>query len=247
MPLVDPIRRTIALKFVYYGPTGVGKTASLKLLEQRLQRGPHSGSRGGAEPANPRPGRLLCLDTLHGHTLFFETLSIAAAIPGDGHDLAEPNLVTRLLLRLFSVPGGDMHRHTRRLLLRGADGIMLVGDKSAADSTTMRDEGSLGELRSNLREFGISSETLPILVQPSPTAGSGDVTVVESLIALLISTWPTAEHAATVAGLAGCELSRIVSTLRKRLGVPPLAEAPLQRPDSGLWQKLSERMRCHER
>jgi hypothetical protein len=234
MPLVDPIRRTIALKFIYYGPTGVGKTASLKLLESRLRGGPHSGSASAAR----RPGRLLCLDTLDGHTLFFEILSIAANVLAVATAPAlegRRELDTRILLRLFSVPGGDMHLHTRRLLLRGADGIMLVGDKSQIARSTSKDEGSAAELRSCLRESGIDCDELPIITQPSPTRLGGATMVVESLLALLAAAWPAAERAALSAGLGRCELQPLLETLRKSLGVATVPEAPLLRPEPVRW------------
>lgn len=226
MPLVDPIRRSIALKFVYYGPTGVGKTASLKLLEQRLHRSP----RCGAASAGRRPGRLLCLDTVEGRTLFFEILSIDLGAHRD------PRLNTRLLLRLFSVPGGDMHRHTRRLLLRGADGIMLVGDESARLGSRPRDEGSLGELRSNLRESGIGFDSLPILTQPSPRRGDGETQVIDSLLALLAASWPAVEEAQKSAGLPSCELPLLLESLRASLGGSTPPQPPLSRPEPALWQ-----------
>jgi hypothetical protein len=234
MPLVDPIRRSITLKFVYYGPTGVGKTASLKLLEQRLHRGPRSGSSAGAGagPGGRRPGRLLCLDTVEGRTLFFEILSIDLGARRD------PRLDTRLLLRLFSVPGGDMHRHTRRLLLRGADGIMLVGGESAGASSRHRDNGSLGELRSNLRESGIGLDSLPILTQPSPGHSDGETLVIESLLALLESAWPAVVQVQRDAGLPVCHLPQLLETLRISLGlgVDAPVQAPLSRPAPALWK-----------
>lgn len=226
MPLVDPIRRSIALKFVYYGPTGVGKTASLKLLEQRL----HCSPRCGASSSGRRPGRLLCLDTVEGRTLFFEILSIDLGANRD------PRLGTRLLLRLFSVPGGDMHRHTRRLLLRGADGIMLVGADSARAGIRAHDEASLSELRSNLRESGIGFDSLPILTQPSLRRGDGDTLVIESLLALVASAWPAVETAQKSAGLPVCELSPLIETLRTSLGVSTTTQAPLARPEPALWE-----------
>ncbi len=210
MPLIDSTRRSIALKFVYYGPAGVGKTASLKLLDRRL--------RDGQLKAGGRSGGLLCLDTAGERTVFFETLCLQTAVALGANR-------TQLLLRLYTVPGDDMHRFTRRLLLRGADGVVLVGDAATPKERFEPSDwsgaaGSLSELRSHLRQWGIDPEHLPISQQRSPCGSTADRDVVESLLALLAASWPAVEQSAAAAKLSDRpNLPRYIAALRQLLGM----------------------------
>lgn len=209
MPSFDPARRSLTLKFVYYGPSGAGKTASLNLLDQRIRRR----IPGGQRLLCRRPGGLFCFDTLLERTMFFDSLALAVN-SGD----------ERLLLRLVSVPGEAMHRHTRRLLLRGADGIVLVGDHGCQDS--------LSELRNNLRESGISADAIPIVAQPSPVGPQSAPVVIEALMALVQAAWPTVAHTVEAACSSGFAMRGFLSALNAALGVADRESAPQQPPSS---------------
>lgn len=211
MPSFDPARRSLTLKFVYYGPSGAGKTASLNLLDQRIRRRVP----GSHQLLCRRPGGLFCFDTLLDRTMFFDSLALAVH-SGD----------ERLLLRLVSVPGEAMHRHTRRLLLRGADGIMLVGDRGCQDS--------LSELRNNLRESGISADIIPVVAQPSPGPDGAKV-VTEALLSLVRAAWPAVAHTCEAASYSGFALDGFLTALSAALGdapAEPEAAAEPARPTS---------------
>jgi hypothetical protein len=191
MSAYDPSSCCLSLKFVYYGASGVGKTTSLRLLEQQLG------------------GELLCLDTHSTQTLFFDLLTIVT-------DLTD----RRLLLRLYSVPGDPIHLHTRKLLLRGADGVVLVGDPaSGADPSTADMQA---ELRHHLRESGIRAEQLPLVCQPRPFGAAPESTVIDALLQLLQSAWGAAEQLAQRAGASPIEPQVALSELRRRLKLPRL-------------------------
>lgn len=133
MPGLDGSEPRTDLTLVYYGPTGAGKTASLRYLAA-CSRTP-----------------LFELDPDGGRTVYFDALRLELELP-EG----------TVGLRLVSVPGDLMHRLSRRLLLRGADGIILMldGRRSAAPQAPW-----LAEVRSHLREAGRDLEDTPLVVQ----------------------------------------------------------------------------------
>jgi hypothetical protein len=217
MALLDPKRRSITLKFVYYGPSGVGKTQSLRLLLRRLREGMSAHGEGSAPAgmgAGGRPGSLLSLDSDRDRTLFFEALSLESTVP------AEQDQCGRLLLRLFAVPGEIIHRHTRRLLLRGADGVVLVSGAGPA-SSEKAEPSMLAELRSNLHACGLREgnelDAVPIMTQASPQGPLADAMVIETLLSLLQAAWPAAQRAAVAASLQMPELAPFLADLQRRL------------------------------
>jgi hypothetical protein len=68
----------------------------------------------------------------------------------------------KLILRLLAGPGQLMHNHTRRLLLRGADGVVFVAD---SERPLEENEQALIALRTNLRDNGLAPDTLPMVMQ----------------------------------------------------------------------------------
>lgn len=177
MPHPEPAAlssRPIAqLKVVYYGPSGVGKTTTLRRLAARLSAA----------------GRLFTLDTQGLRTLYFDALPVVLSC-GD----------QRVLLRLVSVPGSPMHRPMRRLLLRGADGVVLVQrgtDRETPASSTQpaasygqtSAEASFDELRGNLRECGMTAASVPVATQESPWPPAADADLLRALRSVLRAAW----------------------------------------------------------
>jgi hypothetical protein len=191
MPSYDPNTATLTLKFVYYGATGVGKSTSLQLLAKRLG------------------GELLSLDTISQQTLFFDRLTLTLGLPG-----------RRLLLRLYSVPGELMHLHTRKVLLRGADGVVLVGDPPTADDPSTLE--MLRELHRLLRESGIQPVELPLVWQPRPFGPTPDGLVLAALSQLLEAAWALAEQLAARWAVAPLPATCVLSALRQLLELPRL-------------------------
>ncbi len=139
MPVVNPLARELVFKIVYYGPGLGGKTTSLQHVH-RTARPEHR-------------GRLVSLATPVDRTLYFDFLPVR--LP----DLRGMSV----RLQLFTVPGQVYYNATRKLVLTGADGVVMVAD-SQADRLDANLE-SLDNLRDNLREHGRGLEDVPWVLQ----------------------------------------------------------------------------------
>jgi mutual gliding-motility protein MglA len=129
----------MAAKIVYYGPGLCGKTTNLHHIYTKTS----PGSRG----------EMVSLETETDRTLFFDLLPIDVGVIG--------GFKTRL--QLYTVPGQVFYNTTRKLVLKGVDGIVFVADSQMA----MLDANieSLGNLRENLHEIGVDLDDLPLVLQ----------------------------------------------------------------------------------
>ncbi len=139
MSLVNYSTREITCKIVYYGPGRSGKTTNLQQVHSRVPDG--------------RKGQLVSLATETDRTLFFDYLPLdLGTISGFG---------TRL--QLYTVPGQVYYNATRKLVLRGADGVVFVAD-SHKDMLEENIE-SLRNLQENLLEEGFDIREIPLVIQ----------------------------------------------------------------------------------
>ncbi|MBI2213336.1 MAG: GTPase domain-containing protein [Acidobacteria bacterium] len=129
----------MAAKIVYYGPGLCGKTTNLHYIYQKTS----PGSRG----------EMVSLETETDRTLFFDLLPIDVGVIG--------GFKTRL--QLYTVPGQVFYNTTRKLVLKGADGIVFVADSQKAMVDANME--SLGNLRENLAEIGLELDEIPVVVQ----------------------------------------------------------------------------------
>ena len=139
MALVNYATREINAKVVYYGPGLCGKTTNIQHIFSRVK------------PENK--GKLISLSTQGDRTLFFDFLPV---------ELGEiKGFKTRF--HLYTVPGQVFYNSTRKLVLKGADGVVFVADSQKM----MMDENlqSLDNLKANLAEMGIRPDRLPIVIQ----------------------------------------------------------------------------------
>lgn len=139
MPLVQYAAREILCKIVYYGPARSGKTTNLQWVHRLMP--------------DERRGAIVSLATENDRTLFFDFLPL---------DLGRISGY-RTRFQLYTVPGQVYYEVTRRLVLRGADGVVFV-----ADSQPDRGHDNLESLRSlqeNLLENGLDMRTLPLVFQ----------------------------------------------------------------------------------
>lgn len=148
MPVVNPLARELVFKVVYYGPGLGGKTTNLQHIHQTTQP--------------EHRGRLVSLATPVDRTLYFDFLPLRLpAVRG-----------MSVRLQLFTVPGQVYYNATRKLVLTGADGLVLVVD-SQRERVDANSE-SLENLRENLREHGRTLDAVPWVIQynkrdlPSP-------------------------------------------------------------------------------
>ena len=139
MPIVNYTARAITFKIVYYGPGMAGKTANLQYIHRCL-------------PEDAR-GKMTSLAAGDDRTLFFDFLPVSTSgIRG---------FTTRF--QLYTVPGQPHYNMTRKLVLRGVDGLVFVADSQWA---RLRDDvDSVRNLDDNLREYGLSLATTPYVIQ----------------------------------------------------------------------------------
>ena len=139
MAFINYPAHEITCKIVYYGPGLCGKTTNVQTLYDRTVEGSR--------------GRLVSLKTDTERTLFFDFLPLDLGSVG-GY---------RLRLSLYTVPGQIFYRASRKLILRGLDGVVFV-----ADSQRVRldaDVESMEDLHDNLAEQGQSLAGLPFVIQ----------------------------------------------------------------------------------
>lgn len=131
--------REISCKIVYYGPGLSGKTTNLQYVHDRV-------------PAKSR-GDLISLATETDRTLYFDFLPIHVG------DIA--GFATKF--QLYTVPGQVFYNATRKLVLRGVDGIVFVADSQAAKM----DENieSLSNMYENLSDNRIDINDIPVVMQ----------------------------------------------------------------------------------
>lgn len=139
MSFINYMAREINCKIVYYGPGLCGKTTNLQYIYERT---------------NPDArGKMISLATETERTLFFDFLPLALGeIRG---------FKTRF--HLYTVPGQVFYDASRKLILKGVDGVIFV-----ADSQFERLEAnleSMDNLRENLAEQGYELDKMPFVIQ----------------------------------------------------------------------------------
>src|SRR5437762_4933076 len=129
----------MAAKIVYYGPGLCGKTTNLHVIYSRTA-------------PNSR-GEMVSLETETDRTLFFDLLPLDVGVIG--------GFKTRL--QLYTVPGQVFYNATRKLVLKGVAGIVVVADSQRPMLDSNRE--SLKNLRENLFEIGLKLEDVPRVYQ----------------------------------------------------------------------------------
>lgn len=139
MSFINYASREINCKIVYYGPGLCGKTTNLQYIYQKT--------------APDAKGKMISLATETERTLFFDFLPLALGeIRG---------FKTRF--HLYTVPGQVFYDASRKLILKGVDGVVFVADSQ--EERTDANIESLDNLRDNLMEQGYDLDKLPYVVQ----------------------------------------------------------------------------------
>ncbi|MEO1269397.1 MAG: gliding-motility protein MglA [Myxococcota bacterium] len=139
MSFINYSSREIILKIVYYGPGLCGKTTNIKFI--------YAGTNPDAR------GKLISLETKQERTLFFDFLPLSLpAIRG---------FKTRL--HLYSVPGQLFYSASRKLIMKGADGVIFVADSQRERMEA--NEISFEDLQENLAAYGYDINTIPFVIQ----------------------------------------------------------------------------------
>ena len=139
MSFINYSSREINCKIVYYGPGLCGKTTNLQYIYRRMK--PET------------RGRMISLATETERTLFFDFLPLSLGeIRG---------FKTRF--HLYTVPGQVFYDASRRLILRGVDGVVFCADSQLTRMDSNVE--SLENLRINLREQGYDGDRMPLVLQ----------------------------------------------------------------------------------
>jgi len=139
MVSINYATREVTCKIVYYGPGLSGKTTNLQLIHDKV-------------PTNTR-GKMISLATEADRTLYFDFLPInIGTISGFAAKF-----------QLYTVPGQVYYNATRKLVLRGTDGLVFVAD-SQVDKMDENIE-SLNNMKENLAEYGYDISDVPIVIQ----------------------------------------------------------------------------------
>jgi mutual gliding-motility protein MglA len=139
MSMINYASREINCKLVYYGPGLGGKTTNLEYVYNKV---------------NPETrGKLISLATEQERTLFFDFLPVdLGSIRG---------FKTRF--HLYTVPGQVYYNASRRLILKGVDGLVFVADSQAERMDA--NIAALENLYENLVDYGYDPTQLPVVLQ----------------------------------------------------------------------------------
>jgi signal recognition particle receptor subunit beta len=194
-------------KIVYYGPGLCGKTTNLQWIHDKTA---------------PRSrGQMVSLETEGDRTLFFDLLPLDVGIIGG----------MKVRLQLYTVPGQVFYNATRRLVLKGVDGMVFVADSQAP--ALEPNEEALANLKQNLEELSLSAADVPIVFQYNKR-DLRNIVPVSRLEEVLNPEGAPAFEAAAIHGVGVFETLKEISRLtldsvRKRIAEDQEAE---DRPDS---------------
>jgi signal recognition particle receptor subunit beta len=131
--------RQMTAKIVYYGPGLCGKTTNLSTIYGKTSQ--------------KARGEMVSLNTETDRTLFFDLLPMDVGMVGG----------FKTKLQLYTVPGQVFYNSTRKLVLKGVDGIVFVVDSQSAMFDACKE--SCQNLEENLRELGLNLHDIPMVFQ----------------------------------------------------------------------------------
>ncbi len=139
MAILNLKNREIECKIVYYGPGRCGKTTNLEYIFKTYKK--------------QITGDMVSVDTEGDRTLFFDFLPMGIG-KIKGCDVK---------VQMYTVPGQVQYGSTRKLVLRGVDGVIFVAD--SLDVRREKNMISLKDLSDNLKEYGMNIFKIPLVLQ----------------------------------------------------------------------------------
>jgi hypothetical protein len=139
MPFINFSKDEIQCKIVYYGAGFCGKTTNLQYVY--------------SQTVEDIKGKMVSIDTKGDRTLFFDFLSLSLG-KIRGFDIR---------VQLYTVPGQVHYDATRKLVLKGVDGVVFVADSLKVQRK--KNIESLINLAKNLAEKGVSIRSVPLVIQ----------------------------------------------------------------------------------
>jgi hypothetical protein len=139
LAFIDLSRNEIQTKIVYYGPGRCGKTTNLLYIHESMSK--------------QVCGKMVTIDTKGDRTLFFDFLPLGV---GKIFNL-------NIKIQLYTVPGQVMYNSTRKLVLRGVDGVVFVADSLKVQK--QKNIESLRNLAENIRNENMELTSMPLVIQ----------------------------------------------------------------------------------
>ncbi len=209
MVLVNKAINEVTVKLVYYGPGLCGKTTNLEKIY--------------SNPKLENKGKMISMSTETDRTLFFDFMPMElGTIAGQ-----------KVRVQLYTVPGQVFYDATRKLVLRGADGVVFVADSQPS----MRDSNiqSLENLKTNLRLNRIDPDKVALVFQLNKRDLPGVDSVAEMTDYLRPGKAPVVEAAAIegkgVSATLRAAVGRILENLKNNVDASLREAPPLEAPD----------------
>lgn len=139
MALINVKTKEVQIKIVYYGPGRGGKTTNLEYINKKYRKQIKT--------------EMVSLKTQDDRTLFFDFLPFDVG-QIKGFDVT---------IQLYTVPGQVKYNATRRLVLRGVDGIVFVAD--VQKDQRKKNIESLNQLYENLETYNLDLFSIPLVMQ----------------------------------------------------------------------------------
>jgi len=139
MAIVNLKKREIECKIVFYGPGRCGKTTNLEYIHKSYKKHVTTD--------------MVSINTDGDRTLFFDFLPMELG-KMKGCDVR---------VHLYTVPGQVQYSSTRKLVLRGVDGVVFVAD--SLEVRRQKNVLSLKDLHQNLKEYGLNILKTPLVMQ----------------------------------------------------------------------------------
>lgn len=208
MVLINKAINEVTVKLVYYGPGLCGKTTNLEQIYKN--------------PKLENKGKMISMATETDRTLFFDFMPMELGTIGG----------QKIRVQLYTVPGQVFYDATRKLVLRGADGVVFVADSQKS----MRESNieSLENLKTNLRINRIDPEKIALVFQYNKR-DLPDVESVEEMNAYMQPGKAPVVEAAAIQGTGVSQtlraaVARILDNLKNNVDVTLYDSPALQRP-----------------
>ncbi len=139
MAFINKSAKEIQVKVVYYGPGRCGKTTNLLYVNEKMSA--------------QFMGKMISIDTRGDKTLFFDFLPLSL---GKIKDFS-------IRVQLYTVPGQVLYNESRKMVLKGVDGVVFVADSMEVQQASNKE--SLQNLRENLADDKLDLDELPLVLQ----------------------------------------------------------------------------------
>ncbi len=139
MAFINKSAKEIQVKVVFYGPGRCGKTTNLLYVNQKMNA--------------KFMGKMISIYTRGDKTRFFDFLPLSLGkIRGFS-----------IRVQLYTVPGQVLYNESRKMVLKGVDGVVFVADSMEVQREANKE--SLQNLRENLAEDNLDMDDLPLVIQ----------------------------------------------------------------------------------